>query len=754
MFLPWHSLRRLDCARCRIRVLGIVLGIGFVAWTCRIADASQTVSFSRDVMQTLSKAGCNLGTCHGNANGKGGLKLSLRGQDPQLDYQALTRDFMGRRINPQDPGRSLLLLKATMQQAHEGGRRFVSDSAAYRTLYEWIAAGATHDFDRGPKLQKLIVTPLVATPVEPIDRVRISASAVFDDGTTLDVSDTAVYETSNTQVSVAADGEVRREEFGESTVLVRYLDRQEPVRVAFVEARPDFVWINPPEVNYVDKFVFAKLKQLRIEPAELCDDVTFLRRAYLDLLGFVPTGPEAEAFLKDANPDKRAALVDSLLDRPEFAEYWAQKFADLLRVEEKTLDRKGVQNFYSWIRRWIEQDRPLNQFAAEIVAARGDTYTSPAAGYYRAQRDPVIRAETTAQVFLGVRLQCAKCHNHPFDRWTQSDYYSWTNLFSRINYKVLENSKFDKNDKRQFEGRQVIWTSRKGEFADPRTNEPRSPRVLGGDDDLPEKADRLKELAKWLADVDNPFFAEAQANRIWFHLMGRGIVDPIDDFRATNPPSHPELLGSLADDFRAHNFRLKPLVRTIMMSRTYQLSSRPTTSGIRDEINYSHAIARSLSAEQVLDSLMRVTGAGVKFEGYPDGLRAGQLPGVRPVGDRDKVLPADKFLTKFGKPPRLLSCECERSSDFALGQVFEMIGGPIVVNLLTQKGNRIDDGLAAAKPPASMLDSLYWNALNRRPTKEERQAMLEHVEKANDKRQAWQDVAWALVNSKEFLLRR
>lgn len=714
------------------------------------------VSFTHDVMAVLSKAGCNLGTCHGNANGKGGLKLSLRGQDPQLDYLALTHDQLGRRVDAVEPDRSLILRKPTMETAHEGGRRFDRDSPEYATLQKWIAAGLPNDLARAAKVESLVVAPRERFVVEPAGEVQITATARFADGTERDVTRTAVYETSNPLVEVSPDGTARRVDFGETTVLVRYLNRQVPVRLAFVPARADFAWpADAVERNFIDAQVFAKLRSLHLPPAKLCDDVTFVRRAYLDLLGFLPNGPEAEAFLNDTDPDKRSKLIDALLDRPEYADFWALKFADLLRVEEKTLDRKGVQNFHAWIRRTIEQDRPLNEFAAELVAGRGNTYTSPAANFYRSQHDTIMQAETTAQVFLGVRLQCAKCHNHPFDRWTQTDYYRWTNLFARVEYKLGDNTRLDKNDKRQFDGVQVVWFKRSGDFNDPRTDEPRPPRVLGSREDLPAEVDRLETLSSWLAAPANPFFAKAQANRVWYHLLGRGLVDPIDDFRATNPPSHPALFDALAAEFAQHDFRLKPLIRTIMQSQTYQLSAEPrTVDGADDEVNYSHALVRSLSAEQVLDSLVRVTGGSVKFTGYPRGLRAGQLPGVRVGGDKDPTEAADRFLGKFGKPPRLMTCECERSPDVALGQVFELIGGPIVVELLNQSGNRIDDGLQAGKREASMLEGFYWHALNRRPTGDEREQVLAYVAKTDDQRRAWQDVVWALVNSKEFLLRR
>ncbi|MCE9605361.1 MAG: DUF1549 and DUF1553 domain-containing protein [Planctomycetia bacterium] len=752
--------RRFGDRRSLRLAIGLCLAAyGFANASCTAAAAE--VSFTRDVMQVLSKAGCNLGTCHGNANGKAGFKLSLRGQDPQLDHTALVRDQLGRRIDKLEPEQSLLLLKATMQQAHEGGRRFTRDSHAYAVLKSWIAAGAPSDVGRIPALDRLLVTPVEQFVVEPAEEVRIRAEAVFADGSRLDVSDKAVYETSNKRAEVAADGTVRRSAFGETTVLVRYLDRQSPVRLAFVPHRPDFHWPDahepnyPAERNYIDTAVFAKLRALRMLPAPLCDDVVFLRRVYLDLLGLLPTKDEAQRFLAEVEPDKRTKLIDELLARPEFADHWALKFADLLRLEEEALDRKGVQGFHAWLRRRIDQDLPLNEMASELIASRGSTYLSPAANYYRAQRDPVVRAETAAQVFLGVRLQCAKCHNHPFDRWTQTDYYRWVNVFSQVKYKILEDRLNDKNATHEFDGEQLVWLAPSADYDDPRTGAPRAPRMLGAVQDLPTGEDRLRNLSAWLAADDNPFFAQAQANRIWFHLMGRGIVDPIDDFRATNPPSHPELLARLAADFVEHRFRLKHLIRTIMNSRTYQLSGATDETNRDDESNYAHVAPRPLAAEPLLDALSQVTGTKLKFAGYPLGMRAGQLPGVRTFRERSKAgTGGDTFLTKFGKPLRLLSCECERSSDVALGHAFQLISGPTINELLTTPENRIDALLKSGRGVDAMIEELAWASLSRAPTAEERTSLAAYVAKASDKRSALEDVVWGFVNAKEFLLRR
>jgi len=744
----------------RQALLSLVAFVLAVVGTSHLVDAREIpavdrVSFSHDVMAVLSKAGCNLGTCHGNANGKGGFKLSLRGQDPDLDYLALTHGEFGRRVNTAEPAASLIFLKGSMQRAHEGGRRFSVDSWEYRTLLHWIAGGAGSDVGRKSPLAELVVTPAEAFVVEPTETAQLRAVARFKDGATRDVTATAVYETSNKLVEVSPAGTVRRIGFGESTVLVRYLDRQVPVRVAFLRHRPDFSWPATAANNYIDEHVQEKLRALRIRPSPLADDTTFLRRAAYDLCGLIPTADVARAFVADTALDKRAALVERLLDRPEFADFWALKFADLLRVEEKTLDRKGVQNLHAWIRRTIEQDRPLNRMMAELVAGRGSTYVSPAANYYRAQRDPVMRAETTAQVMLGVRLQCAKCHNHPFDAWTQTDYYRWTSLFATVDYKVFDLERRDKNDKHEFDGEQFVWFDRGREFDDPRTGRPRPPRVLGAGVDVPPGTDRLASLADWLAGDANPFFSRAQANRAWFHLFGRGLVDPIDDFRATNPASHPELLDALAADFARNDFRLKPLLRTILASRTYQLSGETDETNADDETNFSHALPRTLAAEPLLDALTQVMEAPVKFNGYPLGIRAVQVPGVRAIRPRDEPLTsADAFLEKFGKPPRLLTCECERTADVTLGQAFQLISGPLVDKLLTSEGNRIARLAASKEPTAMLLDDLFWSTLSRGPTAEESMKLSEYVETASDRRSAWEDVVWGLVNSKEFLLRR
>lgn len=715
-----------------------------------------SVSFQTDVMAVLSKAGCNMGVCHGNKNGKGGFKLSLRGEDPRWDFSVLSHDQTGRRINLLQPEQSLILLKATMQVPHEGGRRFSVRSPEYAILRRWIGSGAAADSSGVPVLRELTVEPRDLVLVEPAESAQLSVQATFSDGSRRDVTGMAVYDLSNQLAEVGHDGLVVRRGTGSTTVIVRYLGKQSPVRLAFVPARPDFVWQGPAPANYIDEFVFARLKELRINPSPVSSDGVFVRRAYLDLLGILPSADEARAFVADLRSDKRARLIDELLERPEFADFWALKWSDLLRNEEKTLDRKGVRNFQAWIRGSIQHDKPIDQFARELVAARGSTYRDPAANYYRAMRDPIMRAESTAQVFLGVRLACSKCHNHPFDHWTQDDYYGWANLFARVDYKILENHRRDMNDSHEFDGEQVVFMARKGDVNDPRTGRPLPPRFLeAGAASVPSESDRLLALADWIASPKNTLFVETQANRIWYHLLGRGIVDPIDDFRATNPPGNPPLLEALSADFVKHNFSTKHLVRTIMNSRVYQLSAETNESNRDDDLNFSHAATARLSAEQLADALAQVAGAPLAFNGYPQGTRAGELAGVAAIRDRDsRPTAADLFLRLFGKPPRLQACECERTSEPTLSQTFQLVSGPLVSELLSRGDNRLGKLLDGGLATPSIVDELFWTALSRPARDDELAGAVKYVDAPGSRRAHLEDLLWGLVNSNEFLLRR
>jgi hypothetical protein len=720
------------------------------------AAVADTVSFRNDVMAVLSRGGCNQGACHGSQNGKNGFKLSLRGEDPAFDLGVLTRDMLGRRTNPHRPEDSLLLLKATASLPHEGGRRFPVGSPEYELLFGWIRAGLPDDPPNAAVLTHLEVTPAERVLVDPADRVQIRARATFSDGQVRDVTRLAVYEPSNLMTAVTPAGEAVRQQLGETTILVRYLDKQATVQVAFVPDRPGFAWPDLPEANFIDRHLFAKLRSLRIVPSPLSSDSVFLRRAYLDVLGVLPTAAEARAFLDDPRPDKRSRLIDELLQRPEFADFWALKWADLLRNEEKTIDRKGVQEFHHWIRQGIAEGKPLNEFARELIASRGSTYSHPAANYYRALRDPQIRAEATAQVFLGIRLQCCKCHNHPFERWTQNDYYSLAAFFPRVQYKIVENNRRDRLDSHEFDGEQIVWMAREGEVKHPRTGGPARPRFLGSSTpELADAADRLRVLADWVAAPDNPFFARTQANRIWYHLLGRGIVEPNDDFKTSNPPVSGALLEALTQELIAHDFDLRHLVRTITNSRTYQLAAVPNETNGEDETNFSRALVRPLQAEQLLDALAQVLDVPVQFSGYPAGMRAGQLPGVRATRPRDRQsLAADQFLKLFGKPDRLLTCDCERSDDTTLAQALQLTSGALVNGMLSTAENRIGRLLAAGKSDAEIIEEFYLATLTRLPSPQEQQAARALLERAKDRRAALEDIVWGLVNAKEFLLRQ
>ncbi len=748
----------LERSMCRLALAACASLVGLLlpgrAWC---ASSEPAVRFRTDVMAVLSRGGCNQGACHGNQNGKNGFKLSLRGEDPDFDFAVLTRDTLGRRTDRLNPDSSLLLTKAIGAVPHEGGKRFDRNSLEARILRRWIADGLNPDPADVPRPRRLVVTPSSAVLVEPADSVALKVQAHFSDGQDRDVTALAVFEPSNLLVKVDRAGVVRRREMGETAILVRYLELQTTVELAFVPARPGFVWKAPPENNVIDRHVFAKLRTLRMQPSELASDSVFLRRVYLDTLGVLPTPEESRKFLADTRADKRQRLIDELVQRPEFADFWALKWSDLLRNEEKVLDHKGVLLFHQWLRQAIQEGKPLNELARELVSSRGSTYSHPAANYYRALRDPHTRAEAFAQVFLGIRMQCAKCHNHPFERWTQHDYHSLAAFFPRVQYQVLENNRKDRLDKHEFDGEQIVWMERSGEVTHPRTGETLRPLFPGQlTPEFAPEADRLLALADWVARPDNPYFARAQVNRVWHHLLGRGLVDPLDDFRASNPPVNRPLLDALAKDFVEHRFDLRHLVRTILRSRTYQLSAVPNETNRDDETNFSRAIVRPLQAEQLLDAVCQVTQVPSKFPDLPLGTRAGQLPGVGMSRERRRVVttPSEKFLTVFGKPGRSLSCECERSEDSTLAQAFQLITGEMINSKLAEPGNRLDQLLASGKTPEQMMEELYLSALCRFPAEREKEVALKLLERARDRRQGLEDLAWGLLNCKEFLLRR
>ena len=705
----------------------------------------RAVSYRLDVAAVLSKGGCNMGACHGNLNGKGGFRLSLRGDDPRFDLVSMTRDLFARRTDVANPAASLVVRKPTGQLPHEGGPRFARDSPEAETLLGWIAAGTRDDEPTAPKLVRLDVFPAERISASPSLEQQLAVTAVFSDGTSRDVTRQASYDVSDpTRVNVATEGLVEANGPCETTVAVRYLGGRAISRLAFLPDRPGFVWRDPPANNAIDALVFAKLKALKINPSEPADEATFLRRATLDAIGRLPTPEEARAFLADTGPAKGAKLVDGLLGRPEFADFWALKWADLLRNEEKTMGAKGVWVFQRWLRDQIAADVPLDEFARRIITATGSTWKNPPASFYRTNRDPMTAAETVGQVFLGVRLQCARCHNHPFDVWTQDDYFGLAAFFGNVQRKELNNVRRDMLDKHEINGDEVIYLSGLPELVQPRTGVmmgPKPPR--GPKPDLRDDPDALDDLAAWLTR-DNRQFARNLANRVWFHLLGRGIVEPVDDFRDSNPPSNPALLDALADALKANGMRLRPLVAFIMKSRVYQLGARPNATNADDEANFSRASVRLLPAEVLLDAIGQALGKAETFRNAPAGLHAVQLPGARMGGE---------FLKVFGKPDRLLTCECERSESTTLAQAFQLINGESVRAALEAEDNRIGRLLSAGASDESILVETYLATLGRPPAETERRGVLDHLAKAKDRRKAWEDACWAVLNSKEFLLR-
>ena len=735
-------------------VAGLLLSHGLVRATLASKPVAP-VSFRNEVQAVLAKGGCSSGACHGNKNGKGGFKLSLRGEDAVADHAMLTATLGARRLDLVEPEQSLLLLKPTSAVPHEGRHRFATGSPEYEILRRWIAGGARDDGTNAPALVKLEVSPREKILYPPINRVQVRTTAWFADGTRRDVTALAVYEAANTLVDISPAGLITAKGPGETTVLARFLGQQTPVTLAFVPKNPAFKQARPPEQNFVDRQIFAKLRTLRLNPSAVCADEVFLRRAYLDLLGLLPTAVEARAFVADASRDKRARLVDQLLARPEFDDFWTLKWADLLRADERPLDTKGVRAIHDWIRSSLATHKPLDQFARELIAARGSTYTEPAANYWRAQRTPVERAEGVAQVWLGTRLQCAQCHNHPYERWTQDDYHDWTGVFARVDYKIIENKRRDTNDSHEFIGEQIVLMEKTNSWTNPRTSQAAHPRLLGEGRALGVDEDYLTALASWLTKPENPLFARAQANRIWFHLMGRGLVDPVDDFRATNPASHPALLAALAAELVNSKFDLRQLIRVIMNSRAYQLASEPARGSEEDLANYSHNIVRRLTAEQLLDCQSEATGALLEFEGYPAGTRVAQLPGVRvDPGPRKRLGELDRYLRTFGRPPRQLPTECERSSEPAMSQAFQLISGPTVQQLLIDPENRLKSLLKSGRSHREIIDELWWAALTRAPNAVEQTRVLALLDAAPDPRAVLEDVMWSLLNAKEFVLRR
>lgn len=701
--------------------------------------APSPISFVRDIQPILSKTGCNSGTCHGAAKGRNGFKLSLRGYDLDYDYHMLVDDVAARRINRADPDQSLMLLKPTQVVPHQGGLVFEKNSRFYGLIRQWVVEGMKSDVETTGRVSRLQVLPRNPTIPLPGQQQSLIVIAHYADGTSRDVSREARFTSSVPEVAEISDkGLVSAIRRGESAVLVSYEGQFATDEFTVLGDRTGWKWQAQPQQGYVDRLVDAKLQKIKSAPAPLCSDGDFVRRVYLDVTGLPPAADAARAFLEDPRPsaEKRAELIDKLLASPEFDDHWTYKFADLLQVNRKYLGDKGVQAFRSWIHDSIAQNKPYDKLVRELLTASGSAYEAPATNYLRVIRDTSTATENVTQLFLGVRFSCNKCHDHPFERWTQAQYYQLGAYFARVGFKPGQPGEefvFDRND---------------GEVMHPKTGlavTPTFPVSYGVLPTTPGEP-RRQELAEWLVSPKNPFFAKSMANRIWSYYMGRGIIDPVDDIRGSNPPSNAPLLDTLTEDFVKSGFDLRHLMKVIVSSRAYQASLTPNKWNEDDHVNFSHQVARRLSAEQLLDAISQATGSPQKYDGVPLGTRAQQLA--------DTKVAVGGFLDLFGRPARESPCECERTSEVSLGQALNLMNGATIENAVIDPNGRVAKLVAASKDDRKLVEEVYLAAMCRLPTKVESDAALKHIGTAKDRAEGAQDLMWALINSPAFLFNR
>lgn len=704
------------------------------------------ISFVNDVVPALTRAGCNQGSCHGAAAGKNGFKLSLRGYAPELDYLAITRDRGGRRICTSASDTSLLLRKPLLLVPHGGGRVLDASRPEYAILRRWIASGAPGPSPHDPALVHLTVEP-GALVVEPGQAQHIRVLARFSDGSTRDATYWARYSSNDENVvTTAPNGSVMVVGHGETVVPVAYQSLVSFARFTspFANAAAPGLYAHLPRSGYVDDLVYAKLRAMRLVPSPPAPPAAFVRRLYLDLIGTLPAPEEVRAFAADSAPGERERLVDRLMARPEFADYWTYILCDLLRVNRGALKDKGMWAFYAWVHRCVVENRPWTAMTNEILTSTGDTFRTGAANYFRTARTATELAENVSQGFLGVRIQCAKCHNHPLERWTQNAYYGMANLFARVGRKV--------DDAPWVNESMVVYNEASGDVLQPRLGRPVPPEPLGGAPMPPgDIEDRRAYLAAWMTSPKNWLFSHAIVNRIWAHFMGRGLVEPVDDLRETNPATNPALFDRLTRDFVSHGFDLRYLMRRIVTSEVYGLSSTARPLNRQDDHFYSRYYVRRLAAEPLLDALSAMTGEPEQFAGMPGGTRAIDLPDTHV---------ASAFLDGFGRPARQITCECERDSHPDLAQALLFLNSETVNRKVTADGGIVDRLIASGAGDAGVLDALYCRAFGRPPTAAERKAELsalrsreaaQTAQSALIRRQAFQDLLWALVNSKEFL---
>ena len=696
-----------------------------------------TWSFRNHVIPVLTKMGCNQGACHGALAGKNGFKLTLRGYDPDLDYDTLTRQSEARRISVADPPASLILLKPTFGVPHGGGMRFKKGSLEYRVIEEWIAAGTPRPDAKDPEVTGLEVFPSAAVLKTGAEQ-QLAVRAKYSDGTTADVTRWVKYSSNNEGVAAVDDnGLVKMNGAGEAAVTLYFSSKVLYARmtVPYDNQVSASAYDSFPRRNYVDDLVLAKLKSLNIAPSPLAGDSVFIRRAYLDAAGILPTAEEVENFLADQSPDKRANLVDALMERDEFVDRWAYKWSDLLLVNTRKLRTPQMWAFYNWIRDSVKSNKPWDQFAREIFTSTGSTREHGALNYYVLHKDPIDLSENAVQAFAGQRITCARCHNHPLEKWTQTQYYEAANLFSRVGLKS------DGADT-------VVFAKVSGDVNHPRLLRPLPPTPLDGKAlRLDAQVDRRTAFADWLTSPNNPYFARALVNRVWANFLGRGLVHPEDDMRSTNPASNEELLAALSKDFVAHKYDVQYLIRTIMNAGTYQLSSEANATNQNDDRFYSRYLVKRLPAEVILDAMSEVTGVPTRFPDYPLGTRAMQLP--------DSQVPSP-FLTAFGRPLRAICDSSERSSDPNVAQALHVINGDTLNRKLSSPDGYAALFLKLGLSERRIVEQLYLSAYGRYPTDRERDAVTKAMaapwsDKGDGREKALEDLMWAMLTSKEFL---
>ena len=696
------------------------------------------VSFVRDVMPTLSRVGCNAGTCHGSAKGKKGFKLSLRGYDIEFDYAQLVDDLAGRRFNRSAPDQSLMLLKPSTAVPHEGGFILAPDSAPYLLLKDWIAQGVQTDFGKTTRAERLEVFPAIIDLALENQTQQMLVLAHYADGTSRDVTADAVFTSSVPDIAtVTATGLVTSIRRGEASILVRYEGVYGVDNVTVMGDRSGYEWNPRPNSNYVDALVDKKLQKVKILASARCSDEEFLRRVSIDLIGLPPSPQTVRAFLADTsdNAAKRDKAIDALVNSPEFVSHWTHKWADLLQANRKLLGDKPTWAFDRWIEKAVATNMPYDKMVRELMTARGGAIENPAVNYYRAQKEPTVALENATQLFLGIRFSCNKCHDHPFERWTQNQYYGMAAFWGQVGAKNGRGT-----------DEQVIWDTGGGEVLHPkdgRVMPPNFPFEHKGS--VAKDVSRREQLADWLTSPENPYFAKSVVNRVWSYLLGRGIIDPVDDIRSSNPPSNPELLDALEKDFLAHNFDLRHLIKTIAQSQTYQASILTNKFNADDAINFSHATPRRLTAEQLIDAIDVAAGRRPSFAGVPVGFRADQLPDSQVGGT---------FLDLFGRPARDTPCECERSSEVSLSQALNLVNGPTIADALLDPNGRIANLLKTNPDDKTIVEEMYLAALSRLPKPEEIEKAKLYLAGAVNKSEGAQDLLWALINSPAFLFNR